>query len=170
MTIFEQASVLFVNMDLITMAFLVIGLICVIGEIYQPGTKALGAIGGTCLFFGILMRVLSAKAEENVFCLIFLLVAILSIIILASFILMIRFVRYDWVNHVPTKNVEKEEDDKYRNLKGEEGITLTTLRPGGKAEICSAEYQVYADGFFINIGERIKVTKTEGEYIYVKKI
>ncbi len=170
MSIFEQASLLFVNMDFVTLAFLVVGLLCIIGEIYQPGTIALGFAGGICLIAGILMRVLSAKEGENLFCIVFLLVAILAIVILISFVIMIRFARYDWVNHMPNVQAEVEEDEKYKNLRGKEGVTLTTLRPGGRAEICSAEYEVYAEGFFINLGEKVKVTRTEGGHIYVKKI
>lgn len=171
MSIFEQVSLLFVNMDFVTVALLVMGVLCVIGEIYQPGNIALGACGVVCIFLGILTRVLSAQENENIFCIIFLLVAFVAIIVLVAFMLMIRFVRYDWVNNVPeiAKEVE-EEDPRYKSLQGVEGITLTTLRPGGKAEILSAEYEVFAEGFFINLGEKIKVTKIESGRIYVKKI
>lgn len=170
MSIFEQFSILFTNMDFVTLAFFVIGILCLIGEIYQPGTVALGVCGGICVFAGILCRVLSAGANENIFCIIFLLVAIIAIIVLVAFMIMIRFVRYDWVNNIPDVGKSEEEDPNFKNLRGEEGITLTTLRPVGQAQINSVDYEVYAEGFFINLGEKIKVTRIENGHIFVKKI
>lgn len=171
MDFIEQTISLFSNMDFVTATLLVVGLICVIGEIYQPGTIALGVVGSICLVAGVISRSLSASDNESVFFIIFMLVAIVCSIVLISFMIMIRFARKEWVDHEPNIKKETIEDDhRYKKLLGSVGVTLSSLRPSGKAKIFDAEYGVYAEGFFIGQGERIKVVKIESGNIYVKKV
>ena len=84
MDFIEQTISLFSNMDFVTATLLVVGLICVIGEIYQPGTIALGVVGSICLVAGVISRSLSASDNESVFFIIFMLVAIVCSIVLCN--------------------------------------------------------------------------------------
>ncbi len=171
MSIFEQATLLFANMDFVTLALLIVGIVCLIGEIYQPGTVVLGVLGGICVLASIVSRVISAKEGESIFCIAFLLVGIVSVIILVCFVLMIRFVRNDWVDHVPdVKSEDEEENLEFKYLIGLQGVTISSLRPNGKIAVNNAEYEVYAEGFFIGKGEMVKVVKVESGFIYVKKV
>lgn len=171
MSIFEQATLLFANMDFVTLSLLIVGIVCLIGEIYQPGTVVLGVLGGICVLGAIASRVISATEGESIFCIIFLLVGIVSIVILVCFVLMIRFVRNDWVDHVPSvKNDDEEDSSEFKNLVGLEGVALSSLRPNGKIVVNNSEYEVYAEGFFIGKDEIVKVVKVEGGFIYVKKV
>ncbi len=81
MNILEQIVSLFVHMDFATAILLIVGLVCIIGNIYQPDNVAVGIIGGICLFSGVLMRAINLHEGENVFCIIFILVACICIII-----------------------------------------------------------------------------------------
>lgn len=170
MGIIEQLSLLFINMDFVTACLLVVGVICFIGEIYQPGTKALGILGTICSIGGIISRVLIASEGESVFLIIFALVAIICIITLISFVFMVRFSRSAWIDHAPDVKKEIEEDERYKKLNGATGVTTSALRPKGVASIFDGEYEVYAEGFYIGNNEQIKVIKIESGKIFVKKI
>ena len=56
------------------------------------------------------------------------------------------------------------------NLIGVEGITLTPLRPTGRAKIKDAVYNVTSDNIFLEKDCKIKVTKIIGNHIYVEII
>lgn len=52
----------------------------------------------------------------------------------------------------------------------QEGITLTILRPSGKAEIAGRRIDVTTEGGFIQKDTRVKVVKVEGSRVVVKEI
>lgn len=60
-------------------------------------------------------------------------------------------------------NVESE-------LLGLEGMTLTILRPSGKADIEGRRIDVTTEGGFIKRGTRVRVVKVEGNKIIVKEV
>jgi membrane-bound serine protease (ClpP class) len=56
------------------------------------------------------------------------------------------------------------------NLKGKTGISLTTLRPSGKALIDGGKVNVVSEGVFLSKGCKIKVVMVEGNRVVVRKI
>lgn len=52
-------------------------------------------------------------------------------------------------------------------LRDKEGVTVTPLRPAGKARFEDKVYDVVAEGEFMEAGERVKVIKVEGNRIIV---
>lgn len=170
--VFEQIFLTFKNMDLTTAILLVLGLLCVICEIAQPDFKAMGACGIILLLSGVVIRLLNLKEGEQFFSVLFTLIATISIVILISFVVIVRFIRYSWINYTPdvSDDTPEEADKRYSKLCGIEGVTLTTLTPVGKAELCGEEYIVLTDSFFIERGERIKVVRVEKENIIVRKV
>ncbi len=56
-----------------------------------------------------------------------------------------------------------------KDLMGKEGLVVTTLRPGGKAEFGDEVLSVIADGEFIDSGARVKVIKVSGNRIVVTR-
>ena len=159
-------------MDVLVAVLMVAGLVCLIAEIYQPGFIALGVSGVILLLSGGVLRLFSLGEGETFFGMLFAYVATVAVIILVSFIIMIRIARYSWIKYIPDVSDESvdETDKRYAHLCGIEGVTLSTLRPVGKAELCGEEYTVLTDGFFINRGEKIKVVRIEQENIIVRKI
>jgi len=61
-------------------------------------------------------------------------------------------------------------DMKLKDLIGSEAITATDMKPFGKIEINDIRYEASADGFWINAGTRVKVTKLNGNTLIVTKI
>ncbi len=59
--------------------------------------------------------------------------------------------------------------EKYADLLGAEGVTLTTLRPSGMARINDQKYSVVTDGELIKSKAEIKVIATEGSRIVVRR-
>jgi len=53
---------------------------------------------------------------------------------------------------------------------GDEGITLSTLRPIGKAEFNSKTYEVKTSGNYVDRGEKVKITQIESHQIVVEPI
>ena len=58
--------------------------------------------------------------------------------------------------------------EKYADLLGAQGITVTTLRPAGMARINDRKYSVVTDGELIQAGTKIKVIAVEGSRIVVR--
>ncbi len=56
-----------------------------------------------------------------------------------------------------------------KDLVGQEGIALTTLRPAGTAEFNGKRYDVVADWEYIEQGSKIVVLRVEGVKVVVKK-
>ena len=54
-------------------------------------------------------------------------------------------------------------------LLGKKGVTVTTLRPTGTAEIEGEGVDVVAEGAFIEKGSPVVVTKVEGFRVVVRK-
>jgi membrane-bound serine protease (ClpP class) len=58
----------------------------------------------------------------------------------------------------------------YNTLLGKTGKAVTVLRPVGKAEFDGEAYQVEADASFIEVGTDIRVTKINGNNIFVRSV
>jgi membrane-bound serine protease (ClpP class) len=56
------------------------------------------------------------------------------------------------------------------DLKGRTGISLTTLRPSGKALIDGRKVNVVTEGVFLDRGSKIKVVMVEGNRVVVRKM
>ena len=66
---------------------------------------------------------------------------------------------------VPTASAGSET----ASLVGAEGVTVTTLRPVGKAEIGGEVLVVRADGEYLEKGARVKIITVEGNQIHVSR-
>ena len=60
-------------------------------------------------------------------------------------------------------------DSKFSDLKGSTGIAATSLRPSGRVEIDSEQYDAKSLVGFIDKGEKVKVVKFETGQVYVVK-
>ncbi len=56
-----------------------------------------------------------------------------------------------------------------RSLTGSRGVAITKLRPAGKAEFGEGQFQVVAEGEFIEKGENVEVIDVTGNRIVVRK-
>ena len=60
--------------------------------------------------------------------------------------------------------------DAYADLSGKEGVALTVLRPSGMVRIDERKYSVVTMGDYIESGKAVRVVKTEGSRIVVRRI
>ena len=59
--------------------------------------------------------------------------------------------------------------EELRSLTGSRGVAITKLRPAGKAEFGEGQFQVVAEGEFIEKGENVEVIDVTGNRIVVRK-
>lgn len=171
---FKEVAILFTGMTLPALICLILGLIFIVIEIFQPGFGIFGIIGGILSIIGIILRVI--KGDGNPLAQIFIILFIETVLILAAFIIMVTTSKKGWLNRSPL--VEKgtavsteysEGTENYTRLIGKLGVAVTDLRPSGKVNVDGSIYDVIADGFFIKKGEGVKITAAEGVKITVSR-
>ena len=163
---------LFTGMGVAAGVCIVLGLVLVIIEIFQPGFGVFGGLGTLLIIAGIVIRMLQGGSLLMLFIMIFIVV----IILLGAFTIMVRSMKYGWLSRtdfiqtgtaVGTDRSEATKD--FSQLLDLSGKTTTPLRPSGKAVINGTEYDVVAQGAFISSEREIKVVEIEGVRIVVRE-
>ncbi|MFW5780734.1 MAG: NfeD family protein [Bacillota bacterium] len=176
MEFFVQIGLLFANMTWPVMVCLIVGLLFVMIEIFQPGFGVFGTIGLLLLILGIILRAIYSQDEDNVLAQIFIILFFVSIIIISAFIIMVKSSKMGWLSRSPL--IEKstavstgisEGTTDYTRLKDKIGIATTNLRPTGKIRIDDEILDAYAEGFYIKKGEGVKVIETRGGIVTVRR-
>ncbi|HEY8424168.1 MAG TPA: NfeD family protein [Clostridia bacterium] len=170
-TFWEQFVELFAGMGVAAGICLVLGLILCIIEIFQPGFGIFGALGTILIIAGLVIRMLQGGTLLMLFIMIF----IIIIILMTAFMIMVRSMKYGWLSRTEliqsgtaVNPVRSDATDDYSYLLSKTGKTTTPLRPSGKAVIDDKEYDVVAQGAFIEKGVEIKVVEVEGVRIVVR--
>jgi membrane-bound serine protease (ClpP class) len=106
----------------------------------------------------------------------FMMIFLIIIILLAAFMIMVRSMKYGWLSRsdlvqtgTAVNPVRSDATMDFSYLAEKTGTTLTPLRPSGKALIEDKEYDVVAQGAFINKGVEVKVVEVEGARIVVRE-
>jgi membrane-bound ClpP family serine protease len=172
----NEIVILFQEMGWFPAVCLVLGLIMVIIEIFNPGFGFFGIFGVILLIIGIVVRVAESGTGNPLVQFLVLLLMIIGVIGVA-FIVMVRSAKKGWLSRSPlveNKTAvpvgQTESSKNFNDLIGSLGVALTALRPSGTVVINDVEYDVVAAGFFIEKGEDVRVTMVEGNKIVVKKI
>ena len=177
MDFFLQIGYLFTNMTWPVIVCLIVGLVFVMIEIFQPGFGVFGTVGLLLLILGVVLRVIFRQEEDNVLAQIFILLFFISLIIIGGFIIMVKSSKMGWLSRSPF--IEKstavspgisEGTKDYTYLKDKIGYAATDLKPTGKINIDGVVEDAYAEGFFIKKGEGIKVVDVKGGKITVRRI
>jgi len=155
-------------MDWLTVLLLIIaGIVLLVVEIiFVPGTTILGIIGAGLLVFGVIIGYSKFGSQTGTIILIVTLIA-------GAGVTFISFRSGVWRRFaLKNTNISKfNEDIKIEHLLGAEGITLSALRPYGKAEIYNSTYEVKTLGNYLTAGTKIKVTNVDKDHkIYVEQI
>ena len=66
-------------------------------------------------------------------------------------------------------SIERAEADDLAYFVDKKGVAVTVLRPAGMAEFDGVKLNVVSDGEFIPEGERVRVSRVEGNRIVVVK-
>lgn len=153
-------------MWIIVLSLLLIGLALIIVElVFVPGTTVVGLLG---LIFAIVGIVISYSHFGNV---------IGFYILLTTLATTMGALFYSFRSGAWTKFSHKSSIDSKVNEGimasvhiGDEGITVSTLRPIGKAEFNSKTFEVKTSGNYVERGEKVKITQIESHQIVVEPI
>jgi len=174
MNIFQEIGILLSTMSSVTIVCLIVGLVLIIVEIFQPGFGIFGILGALLCVVAILIHI--SAGNGNPLAQIFLLVFLICFFVTIAFLVMLSSAKKGWISRSPL--IEKgravdvgisEGTKDYSFLINMIGIASTDLRPIGRAILGEETYDVIADGFFITKNEGIKVVAVEGVKITVKR-
>ncbi|HOP74188.1 MAG TPA: NfeD family protein [Bacillota bacterium] len=157
------------HFTIISALFFIFGLVLIVVEMFHPGFGVPGVTGVILLFFAVSMTATS----------------VLEALVLVGIILVILGVVLKMVLQsakegrlaktlVLTESLRKESGysgtEDLQEYLGKEGITLTTLRPAGIAEIDRVKLDVVSEGEYIEKGRKVTVVKTEGRRVVVQEV
>lgn len=170
-----EITLLFSEMGVASAICLVLGLIFIIIEIFNPGFGFFGISGIILLIAGMALRV-SDGGKGNPLAQLLLMILISVIVIIIAFSIMTYSAKKGYLSRtpivmkdsaLPTGITSGTED--YSFLIGKEGLTATSLRPSGIVTIDGKRYDVVALGTFIDINTTVEVIQVEGVRIVVNE-
>jgi membrane-bound ClpP family serine protease len=155
-------------MEWITVILLLIaGIVLLVVEIiFIPGTTIIGLIGGALMVFGIIIGYSKFGPVAGT-------IILSGALITGGVVTFISFRSGVWSRFaLKSTNTAKVNDDiEIEHLLGAEGVTLSALRPYGKAEIYESTYEVKTLGNYLTAGTKIRVTEVDKDHkIYVEQI
>ena len=151
--------------SIVAAILLILGISLVIFEMFIPGFGAPGISGIVLIAAGILIQ---AKSIEEALLLLLVVVAILGI---ALFIILCTAGkgRFPMKRLVLDDSIHPESSD-LQFFVGKTGTALTPLRPAGTADFDGVRLDVMSEGSFIEANTPVRVLRTEGTHIIVRRI
>lgn len=145
------------------------GFLLVIVEMFHPGFGFPGVSGGILLIIGV---ILTATSVMEVLILLAVIISVLGI----ALTLVLKSATKGRLSKILILHETQKKEAGYTGTEdlnyfvGQEGITITILRPAGIAEINGIKLDVVSEGDFISKDKKVKVIKVEGRRIVVKQI
>jgi len=153
-------------MWIIIIALLLIGIALLIAElIFIPGTTVVGLLG---LIFSIVGIVISYRHFGSTIGF-YVLMSTLAATVVAVFY---SFRTGAWTRFSLKSSIDSRVNEGIMSTVqvGDEGVTLSTLRPMGKAVFNDKTFEVKTSGNYINQGERVKIVQIEAHQITVEVV
>ncbi len=159
----------FISGDLVLILSLIIGSALVILEAFIPGFGIAG-------ISGIVLEVIAIYAAWNTHGIVFALLLTLGVLILIGCAVFLSY-RSAMKGRLSKsslilKDTEETADTgehPLASLVGLKGVTVTALRPGGTVEISGRRVPAASGGDFMDKGQSVAVTGTEGDHVLVQK-
>ena len=157
------------NMSTVAMIVFIVGIVCLIIEMFVPGFGVAGGIGLALLFAGI---VLTAETFAQG-------IVMAAILIVIIAIVMVILLRSASRGRLSGKLILKESTDADSGFSGTEdmnclmgcqGKSVTVLRPSGLAEIDGVRLDVVTRGEYIKANTPVSVIHVEGNRIVVAAV
>lgn len=150
----------------ILLLIIAIGLgLIVIEIIFVPGTTVVGVLGLICIIGGLMygFSTFGAPIGWGITA---------ATVLVSSAVIIISLKSGVWKRFALNQSMESKVNDHIPiTVKmGDEGITLSALRPIGNAEFGNDKIEVTTFGELIDSGSKVKVTQVEGRIIYVEQI
>ncbi len=143
----------------------VIGLMLVIAEVLIPGFGIFGILGVIALFISTLIIAFEYGTAAFIVT-----VAVLIVLVL----LFIRLVKTTniYKKFVLTDKMEAKDFDEstISGLLDKEGVTLTPLKPYGKAEFGGKVIDVFSKGEYVEKNRTVRVIQISGKNVVVKEV
>ena len=140
----------------------IIGIVLVFAELLMP-TIIFGVIGVGCVIVAVVMAFTTQPETSLGVWLLVTALVVFPIVVLLWIKLMGRFLSIKGTQ-AGYDSSEKGIDE----LVGQEGVTLTTLRPAGIARFGERRVDVVADGEIIEKDTRVEVTEVSGNRVVVR--
>jgi len=146
---------------------LVAGFILVGVEMVVPGFGLPGISGIACLIGGIL---LTAKTVEQGLTITVIVVVLLAVM-LTVVLLILKTVKPPFVleDELKAEHGQLNASD-LEYLVGKEGVASTDLKPAGKCDIEGVEFDVRAEGRYIEKGTKVRINRIYENTIMIKEI
>jgi len=145
---------------------ILLGLLIVVIEIFfLPGTTIFGIVGGIIVIAGIYLGFAEHGMKKGSI--------ILGLTLLATVILFYFGFKTYSSGRIALKGVlEGKANVMEENIAGvgDEGVTVSYLRPNGKAMIRGNKVEVFSLGEYIEANKKIKVVKIADNKIFVKPL
>lgn len=169
----ESFVLLFAEMDVISAVCLLVGIVLVLVEIFQPGFGVFGIVGAIILLAGVIIRM----CNNGNLAMLFIMLFFIFLFAVIGFLIMARLAKSGWLSRTPIVQNKSavpvgitEGTKDFSSLIGSMGISTTILRPVGKAKISDDVYDVISkDGLVVEADEKIIVVGIEGQKILVEK-
>lgn len=151
---------------LMIIGFVAIGLILIIIEIiFVPGTTIVGIGGFICMGYGIFVAFENFGTSTGLATL-----AVAAVISIGTLVYAFKTNAWERFSLKETMQGKFNEDFKFELEVGDEGETLSSLKPIGKALIKEHELEVRSSGNFIGEKQKIKVIKIDNNKIFVEPL
>lgn len=153
-------------MWIIILSLLIIGLVLIIVEVvFIPGTTVVGILG--LIFSGVGIIITYRHFGDDVG--FYILLGSLSVTAVALFY---SFKSGAWQRYSLKSSMKSKVNEGItETLKvGDEGVTISTLRPSGKAEINGQIFEVRTYGEYVKPKQNIRVAQIDLHQIFVQEI
>ncbi|MBI6872389.1 NfeD family protein [Clostridium aciditolerans] len=144
------------------------GFLLVIVEMFHPGFGISGIFGGILLIAGV---VLTATSAIQVLILLVIIISVLGV----ALTLVLKSVTKGRLSKILILHETQKKEAGYTGTEdlnyfvGQEGTTLTILRPAGIADVNGIKLDVVSEGEFISKDRKIEIIKVEGRRIVVRE-
>lgn len=151
----------------LVLAVIVLGILLVVLEILVvPGTTVIGIIGGVLMGTGVILAY-STQEDATIGHYVLAGTSVVTVILLYWSYTVLKSKKYSLYDVIDGKVNVLEAG--LVNV-GDEGVTLSNLRPEGKASINDKNFAVFSQGEMIENNTRIEVIKINGNKIIVKPL
>lgn len=153
-------------MWIIILSLLLIGLALIIVElVFIPGTTVVGVLGLVFAIVGIVISYSHFGSDIGFYIL-------LGSVLTTAAAIFYAFRSGAWNRFAHKSSIDSKVNEGIMNAVqiGDEGVTLSTLRPMGKAEFHNQTFEVKTSGNYIDRGEKVKITHIESHQIVVEPL
>jgi membrane-bound serine protease (ClpP class) len=147
----------------------VFGVVLMLVEAFMPGFGVFGVAGLISTLVSIVLAAVSVKTGMVMLLVSFILAGIFSYFAFRF------FARRGALRHIILSEEERADlgyvaPPDQRNLVGQEGVAVTTLRPSGTVKIDGRRIDVVSEGAYIPSGDKVVVDRVEGVRVIVRKV